>query len=90
MVGWHHQLNGYGFEQNSRRQWRTEEPGVLQAVGSQRVGHNLATKQQQFKTEFLPTGSFAFCNSGAGLLLYVNYLGQCSTCHIRNCEVDED
>ena len=30
--------------------WRiswTEEPGGLQSVGSQRVGHNLATKQQQ-------------------------------------------
>ena len=26
---------------------RTEEPGGLQSMGSQRVGHNLATKQQQ-------------------------------------------
>ena len=26
---------------------RTEEPGGLQSVGSQRVGHDLATKQQQ-------------------------------------------
>ena len=25
----------------------TEEPGGLQTMGSQRVGHNLATKQQQ-------------------------------------------
>ena len=25
----------------------TEEPGVLQSMGSQRVGHDLATKQQQ-------------------------------------------
>ena len=25
----------------------TEEPGGLQPMGSQRVGHNLATKQQQ-------------------------------------------
>ena len=25
----------------------TEEPGGLQSMGSQRVGHNLATKQQQ-------------------------------------------
>ena len=32
--------------------WRipwTEEPGGLQSMGSQRVGHNLATKQQQQK-----------------------------------------
>ena len=89
MVEWHHRLSGHEFEQNSRRQWRTEEPGVLQPMGSQRVGHNLETKQQ-FKTEFLPTSSFVFCNSRVGLLLYVSYSGQCSTCRIRNCEVDED
>ena len=29
----------------SRRWWRTEEPGVLQSLGSQRVRHNLATEQ---------------------------------------------
>ena len=28
---------------------RSEEPGRLQSMGSQRVGHNLATKQQQQK-----------------------------------------
>ena len=32
---------------NSGRQWRTEKPGVLQFMGSQRVRHNLATEQQQ-------------------------------------------
>ena len=26
--------------------WRTEEPGVLQSMRSQRVGHDLATEQQ--------------------------------------------
>ena len=26
---------------------QTEKPGGLQSMGSQRVGHNLATKQQQ-------------------------------------------
>ena len=30
---------------NSRRQW-TEEPGLLQSVGSQRVGHDLVPGQQ--------------------------------------------
>ena len=29
--------------------WR-EEPGGLQSMGSQRVGHDLATKQQQSHT----------------------------------------
>ena len=32
---------------NSERQWRTVEPGMLQSTGSQRVGHNLVTEQQQ-------------------------------------------
>ena len=32
---------------NSGRQWRTEEPGVLQSVGPQRLGHNVETEQQQ-------------------------------------------
>ena len=32
---------------NSGRQWRTEEPGMLQSTGSQRVRHNLVTEQQQ-------------------------------------------
>ena len=44
MVGWHHQLNGYGFA-NSGREWKTGEPGMLQSVGSQRVGHNWVTDQ---------------------------------------------
>ena len=32
---------------NSRRQWRTRKPGVLQSLGLQRVRHDLATAQQQ-------------------------------------------
>ena len=31
---------------NSRREWRTGKPSVLQSMGSQRVGHDLATEQQ--------------------------------------------
>ena len=27
--------------------WRTEAPGVLQSMGSQRAGYDLATEQQQ-------------------------------------------
>ena len=33
MVGWHHQLDGHGFG-------RTSGAGVLQFMGSQRVGHD--------------------------------------------------
>ena len=32
----------------SRRWWRTGKPGVLQSMGSQRVGHDWAAEQQQF------------------------------------------
>ena len=31
---------------NSKRQWRPGKPGVLQFMGWQRVGHDLATEQQ--------------------------------------------
>ena len=32
---------------NPGRQWRTEKPGVLHSLGSQRVRHDLGTEQQQ-------------------------------------------
>ena len=32
---------------NSRRWWRTGKPGMLQSTESKRVGHDLATEQQQ-------------------------------------------
>ena len=31
---------------NSRRWWRTRQPGVLESMGLQRIRHNWATKQQ--------------------------------------------
>ena len=58
MVGWHHQLNGYEFEQlwelvtekametrSSTLAWKIpwmEDPGRLQSMGSLRVGHTLS------------------------------------------------
>ena len=45
MVGWHHQLNGHQFEQDP---WDSEGQGSLaysQSMGSQRVRHDLATRQ---------------------------------------------
>ena len=45
MVGWHHWFNGHEFEQTQGdKEWR--KPGVLQSMGSQRVGHDWATEQQ--------------------------------------------
>ena len=43
MVGWHHQLDGHEFEKTPGD---SETPGVLQSMGSQRVGHDLVTEQQ--------------------------------------------
>ena len=36
----------------------TEEPGGLQSKGSQRIGHNLVTKQQQQQLQSNPIVSF--------------------------------
>ena len=47
MVRQHHRLNGHEFEQTTDNCGRTEKPSVLQSMGSQRVGHDLVTEQQQ-------------------------------------------
>ena len=42
----HHRLKGHEFEQNlGDNGGRTEEPGVLQSIRLQRVGHDLALEQ---------------------------------------------
>ena len=48
MAWWHHQLNGHAFEcpSGAGRWWRTKKPGMLQSMGSQRVGHDWSTEQQ--------------------------------------------
>ena len=43
MVGWHHRLDGYVWV-NSGTWWWTGKPGVLQPMGSQRVGHDWVTE----------------------------------------------
>ena len=46
MIRWHHQCNGYQFEQSPERETEIEkerEAGVLQSMGL-RLGHNLATE----------------------------------------------
>ena len=47
MVGWHHWFNGHEFWANSRREWRTGKPGVLQSIGLKRARQDLVTEQQQ-------------------------------------------
>ena len=43
MVGWYHRLIGHEFEKSSGSWWWTGKPGVLQSMGSQRVGHDWVT-----------------------------------------------
>ena len=40
IIGWHHQLNGHEFEQAPGYGEGTGKPGMLQSMGSQRVGHD--------------------------------------------------
>ena len=42
MVGWYHQLNGHEFEQ--ALELADREHGLLQSLGSQRVGHDWVTE----------------------------------------------
>ena len=44
MVGWHHRLKWTWIWVNSGSWWWTGRPGVLQSMGSQRVGHDWATE----------------------------------------------
>ena len=44
----------------SRRQWRTEEPGLLQFIGLQRVEHDLVTEHQQGWHQWILTGAILY------------------------------
>ena len=44
MVGWHCRIQRTWVWANCGRWWKTEKPGLLQSMGSQRVGHDWATE----------------------------------------------
>jgi len=46
MVGWYHRLNGHESEQMLGDGEGQGRPGMLQSMGSQRVGHDLVTEKQ--------------------------------------------
>ena len=48
MVGWHHRLNGHGFGWTHGVGDGQGRPGVLWFMGSQRIGRNLATEEQEY------------------------------------------
>ena len=47
MVGCHHQLKGHEFGHTLGDSLKARKPGVLQSMGSQRIRHDLVTKQKQ-------------------------------------------
>ena len=47
MVGWHHRLDGYELEPSPGDGEGQRRPGVLRSMGSQRVGHDRVTEQEQ-------------------------------------------
>ena len=58
MVGWHHQLDGHEFEQAPGDGEGQGSLVCLQTMGSQRVGCDLVTEQQQnvvFSRHLTPT-----------------------------------
>ena len=66
VAGWHHQLHGRVWA-NSRRQWRTGKPDVLQSIASPRVRHDLVTKQGNLNT-------LTFDPNLQKILFFFNYL----------------
>ena len=68
-VGWYHRLNGLEFE-------HTPRDGEGQSMGSQRVRHDLATKQQQ-------------CPWSSHVLLLLLLLLLSHFSHIRLCVTPE-
>ena len=52
----------------------TEESGGLESMGSQRVGHDLATKQLQPVPSFLQCSCLSFCPPIPGLLCFPRHV----------------
>ena len=59
MVGCHHWLEGHRVWASSGSWWWTGKPGMLQSMGSQRVGHDWATKLNWCKISLFP---LLFCS----------------------------
>ena len=69
--------------------WRvpwTEEPGELQSMGSQKVGHNLATKQQQVVAAVTTQRYTSKCFMCKNTLMFIqNFLNTCKCLSVTAC-----
>ena len=75
MGGWHHRLNGHEFEPTLGD---SEGQGSLSCCspwGSQKVGHSLATEQQQSCNNATP---FNLCK-----MLYCSFIKHCNFFYLR-------
>ena len=79
MVRWHHWLSGHEFEQTPR-DGSTGKPGMLQSMGSPRVGHKRATEQHMTpkttvcKKYTTPSANKLLLTSASKAILKVNSL----------------
>jgi len=58
MVGWHHRVNGHEFEWTPGDGKGPGKPGMVQPMGSQRVGRDWATEQQVVQSYLYPFVNF--------------------------------
>ena len=78
-VGWHHQLGEHESEQihEGQETVKDRKPGMLQSMGSQRVGHDGATERHHSDTFLNDTMLFncyflIFCHQNLAIL-FQNY-----------------
>ena len=76
LVGWHHQLSGQEFEQALGDGEGTGKPGMLQSMGSQRAGRDLATEQQHTGTVCVCVYSVPVAKGPLKLELKIRALGE--------------
>ena len=85
MVGWHHRLNRHEFEQTPGNSGGHRN--MLQSTRSQRAGHDLVTKQQQYSIVRVDHILF-ICSSFDGHTGCFQTLGHCEQCYCeRSCQV---
>ena len=69
MVGWHHQLDGHEFEQAPGVGDGQGKPGMLQSMGSQRVGDNWVTELNWTELEWEQVDTMG---RGSGIFFFVS------------------